>query len=452
MSEIINNIIVGLIAIFFFGSIFIHEQLAVIAYLLIFLLIFFGAKQAIQALSLHFIILFLNPAIWSQPSWLNVMRWIVLFLAGIRIIPLLTIKSFVRYVFPLLVFMTMVIFLSYFASPYFNISVLKVVNFAFYASVVLIAYNSLKIEELEQLKKWFICIGVVIIFISIPTLAVPKIGYFRNGTGFQGIFNQPQLFGTFLTPIIGFLFSDILLKENKTRILKSIIFFLGLLLIYFSRSRTALMAFLLCMGITVLISISLQSIGLKKIIDSLSSFKIIFRVGILLVFLVAISFHPSFSEKIDQFWLKTSERGSVSAAFHESRGQGVVFCWNRFLKRPWTGNGFGIDVAHKNQRNIKTFMGIPISAAAEKGFLPVAFLEEVGILGLLFFLPFLASFIWSALSTKDVRLMAVFSACLFVNIGEAVFFSSGSLGGYLWLLMGLSTAGGWSRQQQSALF
>ena len=75
--------------------------------------------------------------------------------------------------------------------------------------------------------------------------------------------------------------------------------------------------------------------------------------------------------------------------------------------------------------------------------MPVAFLEEVGIFGLLFFSPFLIVLVKSALSVNDVGLIAMFFACLFVNIGEAVFFSPGQLGGYLWLLIGLSIAHGW---------
>jgi len=141
--------------------------------------------------------------------------------------------------------------------------------------------------------------------------------------------------------------------------------------------------------------------------------------------------------------MKSSNAETVEDAFFKSRGGGIVFHWNRFLSKPLTGNGFGIDVVHGDEKKTTTFLGIPVSSSTEKGFLPVAFLEEVGIVGLITFLPFLFYILMGALRQRDLGLLSLFFGCLLVNIGEAVFFSPGQVGGYLWLLIGLSTAKGW---------
>jgi hypothetical protein len=169
----------------------------------------------------------------------------------------------------------------------------------------------------------------------------------------------------------------------------------------------------------------------------LKTFLKIASAAVLLSTLVIIS--PVFSKTIKGFWLKGNQE-TVEKAFYHSRGGGIAFQWRRFLEQPLTGHGFGIDVAHGNEKRPGTFLGIPISASTEKGFLPTAFLEEVGLLGALFFAPFLFALLKGASYQSDIGLIAMFFACLFVNIGEAVFFSPGQIGGFFWVIIGLSTA------------
>ena len=160
-----------------------------------------------------------------------------------------------------------------------------------------------------------------------------------------------------------------------------------------------------------------------------------------------IAMSATFSKTIEGFWLKDEETITVEEAFHRSRGAGIAYQWKRFLQKPLTGNGFGIDVAHGHEKNPRTFLGIPLSSPTEKGFMPVAFLEEVGIIGLISFIPLLLFLVMNAASQRDIGLISMFFACLFVNIGEAVFFSPGYIGGYFWLLIGLSTAAGWKETE-----
>ena len=53
------------------------------------------------------------------------------------------------------------------------------------------------------------------VFYSIPTVLIPSIGYLTNGTGFQGLLNQPQAFAIFLVPIISYVGTEFLFEKTR---------------------------------------------------------------------------------------------------------------------------------------------------------------------------------------------------------------------------------------------
>ena len=146
---------------------------------------------------------------------------------------------------------------------------------------------------------------------------------------------------------------------------------------------------------------------------------------------------PQVLEPMQSFAIKGEEK-PIGEAFYASRGKRIEEQWRNFTEQPITGHGFGIYSSGDVPSGVKTFLGIPISAPTEKGFIPTAVLEETGIIGSIFFLYFLFSLIRLALKGTDIRWIAMFFGCLFVNVGEAVFFSVGGIGLHIWLLMGLA--------------
>lgn len=116
----------------------------------------------------------------------------------------------------------------------------------------------------------------------------------------------------------------------------------------------------------------------------------------------------------------------------------MVSQWQNFVEHPLTGTGFGVNPAGDFVEAPVTFLGIPISAPVEKGFLPTAVLEEVGIPGALAFLALLGALVRQAYRAGDSVWLAVLLTCLFVNLGEAVFFSMGGLGLLFWIWIGLA--------------
>jgi hypothetical protein len=426
--------------IIFLGILLIHPYAFILIYILLCVWVLVGPKQAIQALSLNYLILFLNPVIFAAPSETGLFRWIILFIAGLRVVPSIS-HRVVVYLFSLLLFFLCVTILAYLVSPAFTISFFKITAFTYGAATFLIAYNGLDERSLDQLKNWFQAISIAVVLLSLPTLMIRRVGFHTNGSGFQGVLSHPQAFGVFLAPTVAYLAANIVLVR-KPRIMWEWLFEgIAVLFMFFSRCRTAMLAMLMSLG-TAIITYTLSS--RRKVTQMAPSRNLIFMAfGLGLLFAV-IAISPMLSSTVEKFWTK-GEETTVEDSFYRSRGIGVEFYWKRFLQQPLTGHGFGVDIAQRASKNIKTFLGIPLSSSVEKGFLPVAFLEEVGIIGLISFIPlFLVLLMW-AVSQSDIGLISMFFACLFVNIGEAVFFSIGHMGGYLWLLIGLSTAPGWKK-------
>lgn len=405
-----------------------------------------GPKQAIQALALNYIILLLNPAICRLPEAAGILRWLVLLLAGFRVLPTASARMF-RCLTSLFAFFVVALALSWLTSPKFDISLLKASVFTFCVATVLTAFSSFTPEELEKVKKWFFCLTAAVIIVSLPTIMIPKIGYKINGRGFQGIFNQPEAFGTFMAPFAAYLAASLLLKKGSKSLWLWSFALTAILMIFLSKARTGMLAVILSIGITFIANI-LQA---RVASSDLSIIGFILKTSAIIVTLIVLfSVSPVVSKNLSNFLFKGEKikETTIGNEFYASRGKGVVFYWNRFLESPLTGNGFGIDAGHVKDSQTATFMGIPISATTEKGFLPVAFLEEVGIIGLIFFTPFFLTLIKGAMKSFDLGLISMFFACLFVNIGEAVFFSPGQTGGFLWLVIGLCTAKGMATRHE----
>ena len=227
----------------------IHPYVVAFAYLFLCLWALLGPKHAIQALSLNYIIVLFNPAIYALPEGIGVLRWTILFFAGLRVLPF-TAKRSLRYLIPLFFFFLMITVLSWTVSPQFQISFLKIAIFTYFAATVLTAFDSLDNSQLHEVKIWFFCLTATVVILSIPTLLFHNIGYLRNGRGFQGILNHPQAFGTFMAPITAYIGALLLFNANKNSYWKWLFGVTSIVIICISQARTAMLTFLLSLAIT----------------------------------------------------------------------------------------------------------------------------------------------------------------------------------------------------------
>ena len=66
-----------------------------------------------------------------------------------------------------------------------------------------------------RLERWFLRLISATVFASFP-LIVTEIGYFRNGSGFQGLLSHPQFYGAFLGVALSWLFAIAFLERRRT--------------------------------------------------------------------------------------------------------------------------------------------------------------------------------------------------------------------------------------------
>src|SRR5208283_377866 len=377
----------------FICALAVHRYVITGAYVILCLYAMLGPKQAIKALSLNYIILFLNPTIQVLPAETSALRWVILFLAGLRVFLAIPSNSS-RFLMPLLLFFAMVTALSLLNSPNFAISFLKIIVFTYCSATVLIAFNALKGPDLAELRRWFLTISGAVIFLSLPTLAIPKMGFLLNGKGFQGIFNHPQLLGVFLAPTAAYLGARLLLRSCHESPYVWGFWGLAMVLMVLTQARTALLAFFLSLAAAMAAGL----FSSRRDLLQLAPYRALIALMIAATVLTAGIFSsPAISKTIAGFWLKRDQK-TVEESFYRSRGAGISFFWNRFLQNPLIGQGFGIIKGHGIDKNQVTFLGIPVSASTEFGFLPAAFMEQVGLLGLACFIPFFLFLLRGAVS------------------------------------------------------
>ena len=159
-------------------------------------------------------------------------------------------------------------------------------------------------------------------------------------------------------------------------------------------------------------------------------------VAVVLMVLTMFIVNSNFRSAAESYIYKN--RGdNIEESFERSRGAGAEHHLNNFTERPLFGHGFGVFAKPDPREEIQTAFGVPISSSTEKGIVIIAILEETGLIGFLLFAAFLYRMISQVLKGTDLRYVAAFFACLFVNFGEAVFFAPGGIGLYFWVFISI---------------
>ncbi len=404
-----------------------------------------GPLQVIQTLSLIVIIKNLNPAFIELSLSLALMGWGAVFIAVLRAIFLLK-KSMMQSLFSIIIFSMVVAVFSFFVSPNIDVSMMKILSFALFSCAVVVCALSLNAKEAESLKVWIFSFYAVIVLLSLPIYFFPAIGFNRNAAGFQGIMNHPQLFGIILSPLTAWMLCRVLITREKSAHIWWIVIVLLISLHLFSQARTGILAVALALMVAFFF-------GLAKKKSTIYMSKAVMMGMLVFVFgIIAYISSGDVSDKVDEFLLK-GDGSNVSSAFTHSRGGAISSQWNNFIANPLMGTGFGVYPNGMHPNSVSYFHGIPISASVEKGFLPTAILEEVGLIGFLLFLNIIYSLGKFVFNDYEVKWVAMFAACLFVNLGESIFFGINGISQWFWVLIALCIAQGnnskWNRRSQT---
>ena len=402
-----------------------------------------NVKTALKALTLGVLLLFLNPALFPGSDYQLILRWVLLLAAIVRIyLNWLVLHAKVyKWFLYLLIFSIASILLAFLNSYYVTVSIVKSIILFLGLSAIILGFIQSKNTNWHS---WFFTLFCVVLMSGIPLVFMPE-GYYRNQRDFQGILNHPQAYGVYMVIptlwLTGLVFSEISkTKGVKTKGILILPIVLAWITIFLSNARVAMFAALLA----VLLSLAFKArLDLKKAVGSF--FKKPLFISILLLGIILAVFQSEIIvDRTTRFifgghyFQETKGIQAIGEAFYASRGFLIMKSWNNFKEHPWTGIGLGVPSDLDFGVEKTEMFGIPIGAPVEKGFLPSALLEEVGIIGSFLFVFFLLTLAKPVLKQGKLPVVWLFFCSIFVNFGEMIFFSPGGLGLHTWLFLGFA--------------
>jgi hypothetical protein len=339
---------------------------------------------------------------------------------------------------PSLVFGTMalcvLIFLhSLFFSQIPVLSMLKAFSFSMAILALLTGWSGLSDSErrLGEIQLWGIVGGLTVL--SAPMLGTP-LGYLRGTGGFQGLTTQPQAFGPMMAVFASFLWMVIITRRKLT---VGLVFLACMATAYVYLSRARISALTLVVGL-------FAGIVLSPLVPALNRLRIRprmrpGRIAIIgaCISLALIVFGSLFIDKAKEFLIKygsadqATSLSDVADEVYKARQGPLELMLASVKERPLTGIGFGVPTEGGLSTAIvyDPVFGLPIMATVEKGVMPVALMEELGIpLALIVFL--WLGWLFALAAKGGTVSLAAFSATLGVNFAESCFFSPGGAGLY----------------------
>ncbi|MCZ2100759.1 MAG: hypothetical protein LC107_04380 [Chitinophagales bacterium] len=405
---------------------------------------FISFNNIVKGLTYSYLIFLVNPVLFNYPldSFVSFLRFAFIILVFFIVMRRFLTRNDVNIpILTILLFSLILIIHSIFFSYSLEISSLKIFSFttgsiACIGSVMYSTYNK------SYWESWFFNLFFLIVILSIPILFFPHIGMARYTDWhtmklFQGITNHPQTFSVTLSLPISYCLAKIIAGRSN----KLTIFFLFTSLYFLineSKGRTGLVSVVLAM-VLVLIFIAVNKNNIKLITNwMLFATKRIKLTGFILL---ALLLFPVYQPIFQKFLFKRNQVSSLKESFDISRAVQLSKMYKNINNNFNSGIGFGLESNPKLlEKRVKRdpYFNIPISAATEKGFLPLAILEELGIWLSIFGLVLLIILIIKIISINSLALSILTITSLTSNIGENFFFSLGGLGLLMWLLIGLS--------------
>jgi hypothetical protein len=397
-----------------------------------------GRAQAIQALALSWLFSMLNPAIAPEGALGGLGRYAVL--AGAAISVILRARHGVaggRMPVSRLLLLTVllgagIVVHSLLFSAIPDVSVLKALAWTTATATLLSAWGGLDGMSRRRVAGQIFGGLVLVMMVSLPLLPT-GLGYSVNGTGFQGVLAHPQAFGPTMGLLGAWAGSQVLCHRRPSWRLIGL-FGVCLVLVVLSEARTAGLALLLAIAISGLSGSTLARKRYLEFMPGLRSPRLHAVVGVALF--ASIAGGSVLSHRVDQYLVKHGASSSLLEAYDESRGQLIDQMWENVVAHPMRGIGFGIASDPTTMTvDRDPVLGLPTAAVIEKGVLPLAVLEELGVLGFLVVACWVFAIVRRSARGGGVVAVSVSLAAFLMNMGESMLFSVGGMGLLLLILI-----------------
>lgn len=400
-----------------------------------------GRAQAIKALALLWLFIMLSPGIGAEASAAHIGRFLVIGSAAASVI----LRSRLSRGDPsanTLVFVTILlgglfVVHSLLFSRVPTVSVLKALSWTVAVTTLFGAWMGLDDEGRERTAREVFGGLTLLMIMSLPLIVMP-LGYLRNDTGFQGVLNHPQVFGSTMA-ILGTWAASQLLGQRRPSWRIVVLTAICLVLVYLSEARTAGLALVLGVAVAVVAVPLFSGRRLLALAPGLKSrrFALVASVSFVGVILAG----SDIAERVDDYLSKGTSAETLTEAYYMSRGHKMAEMWSNIQARPMQGIGLGI-ASNSWQMEIKRdpVFGLPVSASVEKGVMPLAVIEELGI-------PvFVAVILWLFVllrrsARENISCLAVVCTVLLLNMGESTLLSPGGMGMLTLVLLAWAVTG-----------
>lgn len=402
-----------------------------------------GRMQAIQAIALSWLFSMLNTSIAQEASLSSIGRYAVLVAAAITMI------IYKRNIInsqkaKLLISITLVLggfiavhSLIFSAMP--DVSLMKIISWTIAMTTLFAGWAGLEDNQRMILSKQLFALLVLVMLISLPMLALP-LGYIPGSSLFKGVMGHSQALGLTMA-LLGTWATFQMLSTPKPSWGIILLTPLCITLIIFSGARTAAISLIIVIGANLMMGTYFTRQPIKKLLPGIKNRKI--QSILFLLFLAIILAFPKLSDQSEAFLNKGQEINDIglSQAYQLSRGALMDKMLENINKKPIEGIGFGIASYPDSMLVTRDpILGLPTSALIEKGVLPIAVVEEIGIIGFILF------FIWVWIVLKfcifrGLTSIAIFMTTLVLNMGEYTFFSSGGMGLLTMILIAWAATG-----------
>ena len=397
----------------FFILSFFHTALLILVWFALsaYLCVKHGTDGAVISLVLIAIRSVINPGIAVSVESASMIKWGLLFLLSFFIVVKKKItfdKHFVRFFVLFLLYSLYLIVSSFITGSFPIISMFKVISWAFIFFAVIIAIQD---EDGERWSSFLFSILCILIFASVFLLP-SKIGYLRNGRGFQGLINHPNMFG-----VLCALFFSVTITQKTSigKLQKFIILAVCCLFAVLSQSRTSVFS------IFIFVALYIYTSKLHPADKLMSLFVAVIIFGGL--YFVLVLNDPSRSGSVFKFVYK----GHTEDILFSRSGQLDVLSEN-FKAHPFLGCGFMTKYIEGTRS-----MELSLSKNFEPGNLVLFLLGHTGIIGtVLFFILFGYYF---TLTPTEWRLL--FLTPFLLSFGEMIFFSSNSIAILYYVIFGI---------------
>jgi hypothetical protein len=424
------------------------EQTANLSYLVLAGYALFGRAQAVQALALSWLITMVNPGLAPDASLGAAGRYLVMVAAagsvfvwsGLLSKPKL--RPFTALTLGLGGFLLVH---SLLVSPLPDVSLLKAFSWMLVVMTLVAAWTGLGPDERHRLSEHVFWGLVLVLAVSLPLLVMPE-GYLRNGRGFQGILNHPQAFGPVMA-LLGAWAAGRFLGEKRPPWSLIGLAALCLVLVVLSEARTAGVAMVLGIGIAAMVIPFLANRKPGSVLPGLKSRW--FQATALLALVGVVAAGPTLNALVADFVVKGGGADGVGLfeAYEHSRGFLIENMTDNIRQDPWVGIGFGIASEPFSMEIWRDpVFGLPVGAPVEKGVMPLAVLEEVGIPGFIL----VGLWIWAVLRRSALGGLAPLTVAitiLLINMGESVIFSPGGMGLLQLILVSWAVSMGFGRKE-----